>query len=252
MASFYSGFIWEICYQPYAVVTFVDDGPCTRSRCDNCPEGPVCLIDCEWYQWLDGEICTDCDSDCADGCIREENCNPCFDDTCAFCPAWEDCQECIDNAELNEDFCECSKGFYYEEWTDQCLRCDLRCANCTDDTIWSCEECKEGFYLHRDEAICRPHCPTGYDTDGLTHSCAGDPINVFCLTFDKPDLEWLTAYDVTLRSGHNPGAREDDDPVPIYNRGMWLDGENDCMEFNGLSLNPTFTLEAWVRISEDP
>lgn len=185
LASYYTGFIWEICYTPTVVTTFVDDGPCVASRCTHCPAGPVCLIDCEWEQWLDGEICTDCETECTEGCVRQENCNPCLDDTCDHCPMWEDCLSCIENADLVDGNCECNKGYYYDEEQDACVPCDIACGNCTDDTIWTCDECKEGFYLHRDADICRPHCPSGFDSDDATATCINDPIDVFCLTFNQ-------------------------------------------------------------------
>lgn len=126
---------------------------------------------------------------------------------------------------------------------------------CTNDTVWECQECKDTFFLQRDGDLCTSHCPTGFTENSDSNTCEGDPELIFCLTFDRKQLDWIAEYGVSVQSGHNLGtAREADDPIPIYKRGMWFDGDDDCMEITGLSLNPTFTLEAWVRVAptEEP
>lgn len=256
-ANFYSGMIWSFCYWPQEIKIFDVLGACEKPgpRCRNCPGHGEweCIIDCEWNEWLDGEVCQSCDDSCAEGCIRAENCQPCFDDTCGNCPMWTDCELCIDNADKVGEDCECNIEYFYIEEEDRCASCDSACQQCTNDTIWECQECKDTFFQHRDAELCTSHCPTGFTEDGSNNTCSGDPQLVFCLTFDKQQLDWVADNGVTIRSGHNSGTvREADDPIPIYKRGMWFDGEDDCMEINDFSLNPTFTLEAWVRIAPNP
>jgi hypothetical protein len=67
---------------------------------------------------------------------------------------WEDCSECVDNAELVDGTCRCSEGFFFNDLTQTCDPCSLGCLMCKDDTIYSCTECTDGWYLYRDSEIC--------------------------------------------------------------------------------------------------
>jgi hypothetical protein len=43
---------------------------------------------------------------------------------------------------------------------------------------------------------------------------------------------------------------EDDDPIPIYKRGLWFDGHGKFLKLLQLQLNTDFTLMFWVHPME--
>lgn len=76
-------------------------------RCVICPlddnSQPVCLIDCNYNQYINdlGE-CTDCVG-CTAGCYREENCNTCVDPLCSVCDNFEICDICVAHATIDTE-----------------------------------------------------------------------------------------------------------------------------------------------------
>ena len=83
-ASFYTGFIYELCFTPIVDPTLIPNPEfeCLEgSLCVVCPIGPVCLINCEYNEYWQEGTCQTCEEECA-ACVRANSCNPCLDSQC--------------------------------------------------------------------------------------------------------------------------------------------------------------------------
>ena len=257
--QFYTGFIYEFCMYNECLTetdSFIDPNPeCDYETgfCKSCPID-TCLIDCEYDQFLNDQgLCKNCDADCEEGCVREDNCNPCLDPECAVCDTWETCETCKENAtkDENED-CTCDSGYFYDSELDICQQCHSTCSSCYDEDQLSCTACIDGYYTQPDADLCLEACPSGW-----RESTSGDPTENTCVyvedyeacyIFDT-DRADVTVGDITLLSGPTD-AEETQDPLPLYQRGMYFDGTQDFMSFTpGLILHHTFTLHTWIKIS---
>ena len=146
--------------------------------------------------------------------------------------------------------CECLSGYKYDDSTHECvIICHESCWLCDDLTFYNCDECSVGNF-HWGQGICRSYCPTGYTENSDTKTC--DPIDDYvtpCLTFDRIAYDWSTTSGITAVGGATPGnSPENDDPLPIMDRGIWFDGVDDYLTLSGLTLGHTFTLILWVRV----
>jgi hypothetical protein len=68
-----------------------------------------------------------------------------------------------------------------------------------------------------------------------------------CVKFDKKQSEYTTDT-LSFRSGTLAEFDDPNDPLPVYNRGLWFNGVS-YMEIGGLVLSHTFTIEMWIRPS---
>ena len=110
LANLYNGFIFEFCIYSAGFDIFedliADNSLCPiGDRCLVCPyvadTATVCLIDCEWDEFLnDDGFCTDCIG-CDNGCLSAASCGGCIDKMCKVCEEWIVCTECMDNASIH-------------------------------------------------------------------------------------------------------------------------------------------------------
>jgi proprotein convertase subtilisin/kexin type 5 len=106
----------------------------------------MCLIDCKWNEWLDGEECKPCLSECEQGCLRGTDCRTCKQETCEECDQFESaCVECIDGAKFSGGACECEAPTIYSPTEGLCINCISGCVDCTSQT--SCDKCRDGYFL---------------------------------------------------------------------------------------------------------
>jgi hypothetical protein len=86
-------------------------------------------------------------------------------------------------------------------------------------------------------------CPSGYTENVTNKTC--DPITDFsaCFYFTEKRTDWdSTQTSIKLVSGAG-----DSEPLPVYRRGLYYDGDS-YSTVTGLVLHHSFTLEFWVRI----
>jgi hypothetical protein len=60
-----------------------------------------------------------------------------------------------------------------------------------------------------------------------------------------------SSYEISGVSGaicSSPTAELSDDPTPIYQRGVWFDGENDFLLLQNFVFGHTFQIELWTKI----
>jgi len=158
------------------------------------------------------------------------------------CSDFENCTQCIENAEFRpEPTCLCMEGFSYDAESNSCSQCHPWCKDCSEYDNLSCTECNDGYFLQAEGSICLQNCPTGYIEDADSNSCIGvAPEEISCVTFDKVECyDWdynpddLQEFPVNYIGGVNPTARDGDEPVAIYNRGLYFDGVNDFLTLTG-------------------
>ena len=258
----FNGFLWSLKIYATEIKDWLNEIT-TSVTCPNgctvCPMGGCfgslgeCVSNCDLNQFLPD--CESCPLECSDGCVRAENCSPCEDDECEICSGFgaDQCTQCIDNASGTDD-CECDPPFYFVIETHSCNECHPYCLVCTDTTNSSCSECRDGFFKQPGSSICLPQCPEGFTSVGK--ECTGTVDQVFCLTFDRIQYDWVVSDDITAIGGANANPSNDvsqveaSDPRPIFKRGLWFDGD-DFLNVTGLVLNHSFTIRAWVRPSSD-
>ena len=69
--------------------------------------------------------------------------------------------------------CNCSAGTITMGGGDQCMRCDSRCAVCTDILNVNCDMCADGAYkVYRGK--CEYRCPENYVKDEENNLCNFD------------------------------------------------------------------------------
>ena len=255
--------MWEICIYNYKKDDFnpdIKDDPCPEGDfCTFCPTD-ICLIDCEWNQYHNGENdneCTYCPEECTEGCTFGTNCNQCIDRECQDCDRWENCTQCIENADCNcegapefDAECTCDmtpNAYFFEEEQNLCVLCDSNCAVCYGTKIYECEACQDGFAKQIDIDICTADCPSGYTESPNTNTCDGDPDLVQCFTFDRIQNDYdLDPY--YLRGGNTAGVEDEpSNPFAVYRRGAYFDGVGRYFLLTGFLLNHTFTIKIWAK-----
>ena len=90
-----------------------------------------------------------------------------------------------------------------------------------------------------------PHCASGFTSNTDTNECEGDETLAFCATFETKTIEAdSNDYGVSVSVGNG----ESNDPIPIYRRGLYFDGDGDYLVVGALIVHIDFTITAWVRV----
>jgi hypothetical protein len=71
---------------------------------------------------------------------------------------------------------------------------------------------------------------------------------VFCIEFNRKEQDWTYYESSKAIGGANEGIVETSNPTPIFDRGLWFDGD-DFLSFRNMYMHHTFTLRLWVRTS---
>lgn len=215
------------------------------------PIGPECLLECNYDQRFNGTSCANCLPDCTEGCTNADNCSPCEEAECLLCPSFlGTCTECVPNAQLTPpNTCECDENFLYDPVDHACERiCHPYCEVCpVDITNYNCAECKTDHFMLPRSTICYDFCQNGLEEVGKT--CERTEGYQACVKFDKRFLEKTITGDANIRTqgGENIDIEQADDPLPIYKRGLWMDGVDDFVNLFGLTVALEHTVEMWIR-----
>ena len=249
--NYFEGYIWQMCVYQYELLNIPDliDNHCAEDwTCTSCAKDAPCLVNCLPSEGYDETGCVPCLDEC-DFCYRGTDCNLCVDPLCTDCPGFEGCEVdgCSENAQLDEKgVCDCDEsyvavGTQCEACADACLEC-----NAPDDNT-ECSGCKEGTVLLH--AICLPQCPSGIEVFADTNECNEQPVQVVRFEFNDQRRTDFVSGSYTAQGGSTPdtGDIEDDDPLPVYKRGLWFDGEDAYLSIQDLRLNFNFALEFWLR-----
>jgi hypothetical protein len=75
---------------------------------------------------------------------------------------------------------------------------------------------------------------------------------VFCVAFDVNQTTYSTTAEKTgteiaIFGGETSAMGEPRDPLSIYKRGLWFDGNDNFVTIEGLILNTSFAVKVWVR-----
>lgn len=97
------------------------------------------------------------------------DCEPCLK-PCLGCLSASVCTSCYSNAEIRNNTCVCSAGFFGA--ANNCAKCPIGCLTCT---ILLCEHCFPGYFSVKQE--CLLHCPP---------NSSEDTINWLCLPLPNP------------------------------------------------------------------
>lgn len=185
--------------------------------CKTCTDATTCKSCINDYKFMDGQCHTYCPKGTAERngeCLHcaDENCDDCNPDNLsecnicsgesklynkqcvAQCPPYhyvyqdsytKKCERCPDNCDTC-DGSQCKKclpGFYFEEGTNNCVRCELPnlvignicheckvpgCDQCVPGNDSKCYRCSGKLVEH--EGLCKSECPIGYFRDGSTCS----------------------------------------------------------------------------------
>jgi hypothetical protein len=106
--AYFKGFIYMLQYWPKArSVNETYKTDCLPGYAHTNPAG-ACLSTCAFNQYNDDAgVCSDCDTNCKDGCLRSGNCRICQDSLCEICSDFDTCDECIENAATYMGACSC-------------------------------------------------------------------------------------------------------------------------------------------------
>ena len=253
----YNGFMYKFCVYQYANLSFDITSP-----------PPSCDLD----QLVPD--CQDCSEDCLNGCIRSDDCRMCEDPLCEVCDTYdEDCSDagCIENANVNEaGVCQCEAPFNYLQDMASCGTCVNGCEFCSSST--TCDTCSNGYFLNEDSTCtqcnencaectnetnecavcndesvhmpgterCAPGCPTGFSNVGQECTLY---LASHCFVFSDKAVQLTSGLVWTVSTGS--------DPTPMYNRGLYFDGD-DSLGLQDLVFNTEFMLDFWLRPYVDP
>jgi len=146
---------------------------CESDKCTQCDEGfkiqdNLCVLKCSLGYMDQGDSCA-----------------PCVDSNCDVCSPVNSCQTCNSKTYLtNSETCvtNCADGFFKNEETRSCDKCDKGCLQCTGPK--QCVECAEGLNMLNGQ--CLAECPVKMTP--LNRNCV-DCTQASCLSCEvgRPD-----------------------------------------------------------------
>jgi hypothetical protein len=92
-------------------------------------------------------------------------------------------------------------------------------------------------------------CPAGFTPQGTVCTPDAPGEKAYCGTFETYVTD-LSVNGVLFHSGTIPDTLDESDPVALLNRGAWFDGIDDYIEIENGTLNPSFTLDFWIRVPD--
>ena len=244
----YVGFVYGYC-----ITTSIDaidtditfpTPECTDNTCDSCPlkDGTsICLVNCDFGEYLDGETCGTCSEECTDGCENGEDCILCVLPRCIECEdGYETCSLCEDNSSLDENsLCACDVGYFEGPEQESCQQCYTGCASCSSTSYADCEACMDDYYLYANAQICNASvCPTNYLRNADTNQCDLNEAGVSCIVFNTNIAPWIGDNELT--------ANTEFTYITAVGRGLYFSGE-EYLTLTGILLDTTFSLEIWIR-----
>ena len=161
LPDYFMGFIYSIGI--YSVIPSVDSlATFTCDQCAICPISGICLPNCNITTFSLGSSgdCTNCKSECVNGCRNSESCNLCYDKNCYSCSSYDiyNCTKCVQNYKIQNYTCvECSYNEYYSTLLITCEECKGLCVACLSDSY--CTVCAENSNFESNHNC---YCNKGY------------------------------------------------------------------------------------------
>ena len=176
---------------------------------------PICGFNHYW----NGFNCYACSASCTTWpwCISGTTCSPCYSTSCASCNGFSQSQ------------CLCTNGAVYPNC------CQPGCSSCTD--FWVCGSCDSGYYTLG--SICLNYCASGSCTSLTANSLIDEVFDTFLGDYSG----FVTGSNANTFYPFN--SPDTDDPVPIYERGLYFTPATSLNNPN-LLLAYTFTLGVWT------
>lgn len=222
---------------------------------------------------MNGATPTACDGSCSGkGCARAGTCQTCTgqpychlckDVECEACTTYEACTsaKCSSKTTQSTGDCSCAEGFFRSGNNVDlpCLPCYANCKVCGTGDLKDysdCTECMDNAFDQDTAAkfYCSTFCPTHFT--GAAKACT------LSTASQELILNYKFAADITNGVVDNTGfagasldgALTKADPSGTYaeRKGMYFDGTaNGYISLqNKLSLNPTFSIHAWINCTE--
>ncbi|CAG9321664.1 unnamed protein product [Blepharisma stoltei] len=260
---FFNGFIFEMVLYNYAISSSIAAGLIkTTCLCPACGDfGNECLRSCSYLQYYNNATssCTDCDSSCTNGCVRNGDCSMSVDLLCAaeigFQPS--ECTSCVAGATGAGTTCACLQNYVYDSSSKTCKcdtnlypcgRCDSLCTSCLNYNYFTCSSCTgSGVYLNQ---VCLNECPYGLFSNS---DCASKTSPVIDQWFNG-DFQGSYGIFRTAQSDSNYyffNSPETLDPVPAYNRGLYFSNGKFLDTTTPIYLSSWFTMGLWIYTIDD-
>jgi len=139
---------------------------CLAGRFLQLPPGPsICGASCYLGYYADSTLhqCLACDGTC-------EECNTLGPNSCTSCPAGSFLLLPPGPSTCGAS---CYLGYYSDSTSNQCLRCDASCVECSASGKNGCSSCWAGRFLLLipGPSSCGTSCNLGYYPDSTSHQC---------------------------------------------------------------------------------
>ncbi|EWS71087.1 DHHC zinc finger protein (macronuclear) [Tetrahymena thermophila SB210] len=193
------------CDEGYAIM--IDQKLCKKCIIDQCKtcninELDVC-IECKIpYTNIQGK----CRYQCQNKLIvdNQEKCDK--NVTIEYCTKqlYERCQECLNTFELTNDLiCACPEGTFFNQKTNECELCGLRCLQC--DQKLGCLKCAQTFLKIKlfDKLECTDQCGPGYFQDLHQNMCQRCQKNCLICNDTNNCLECLPTFQLQNNNKKN-------------------------------------------------
>ena len=203
-----------------------------------------CLINCEFLEYMENNLCSACLNSCNEGCVRGTDCNLCDDENCFQCSSFDvnSCLTCNGLFSLDLGKCSCGTGFV--QVGSECVRCHASCLECKGTGFMDCISCSGVLDLVYD-FTCVALCPTPCESASGVCAC-GSKI-VADARFYEAGFSFGTVGSFSVG---NDNLRFDfNDPFLQDSRGAYF-----CTYsfiHNSLILAYKFSLHFWIKV-ENP
>ena len=124
---------------------------------------------------------------------------------------------------------------------ETCVICDQLCTGGCQTGPWECQDdasCDGGVRLN---SICMRYCPTGF---GFCSSVSGVILEETFTSFTPTNFQ--AGSDASTYFPFNTG--DSDDPLPMKERGMYLDSTRFLESSNNFDFHYDFTITLWFRV----
>ncbi|EWS76322.1 surface protein (macronuclear) [Tetrahymena thermophila SB210] len=161
---------------------FLNNGKCINCdvSCKECYGSSINCTECQSSQFLNNGTCIKCDANCMECMDTSTHCTKCSQNAylsqnkcLSDCPqgqyADSQLRICTDCDKSKSNNCQtCLDGFYLDNTSLQCSKCDFSCSKCSGSST-NCTECQSGQFLNNGKCInCDVSCK---ECDGSSTNC---------------------------------------------------------------------------------
>lgn len=171
---------------------YMSDNTCNpcKSNCLKCAGEDLC-ISCTSNMYLQGTACL---TSCTNGYfISDPTSNLCTacDSSCLTCSQTSTtCLSCSSGFIFLENKCllTCPTKYYYSQTFKTCIKCDLNCDYCTENTDSDsgnskCTTCSDDYFNFN--GVCTSVCEYGYTPNRITKNCDVNETSLITNTYEK-------------------------------------------------------------------